>query len=248
MIGKQDKCLLRLQKALSFCIFPFIFFLVWCWLRFIRAYRINNVAALRQQYLAIIKNSPGPILLCPNHLTFIDSLILISALCKPWRYFLCFRHFPWNLPKEENVEVSKLYRFVCYISKCLYIPKDKTKTKHVMDKVQWLMQGKQDFIIFPEGTRSNTGRINTTNFIYGVGQLILDAPGITVISVYLRGRQQTKRSVLPKRGDNFDIALEKITPHTDKKGLRAMRDVASQLINHLVTMEDDYFTKHTKEK
>lgn len=221
--------------------FPITFFCVWFWMVGIQRYRIRDIKSLRQKYKRIQKDHPGPLLICPNHLTFIDSLILIWGLSSPWRYCINFKRFHWNLPKETHVENNWLFRFVCYLGKCICIPKDKEKTKRVMNKARYLMQHNQDFMIFPEGTRSKTGRINTTNYIYGVGQLILDTPNLTTVSVYMRGLGQKKDSVFPKRGDSFDISLAVIQPKTDKKGLRAMRDIASQLIEQLVTMEEAYF-------
>jgi 1-acyl-sn-glycerol-3-phosphate acyltransferase len=111
-----------------------------------------------------------------------------------------------------------------------------------MKKALYLTHQQQDMMIFPEGTRSKTGRINTSNYIYGVGQLIIDSPNLTVVSVYMRGLTQERDAIFPKKGEKFHLSLEVITPSTDKKGLRAMRDIASQLIEQLVLMEEDYFS------
>jgi 1-acyl-sn-glycerol-3-phosphate acyltransferase len=228
--------------GLSFLFFPFLFFVVWFWMAFVQRYRIQDLNAVRKQYRAITQKHKGSILLCPNHLTFLDSLILIWALVPPWRYCLTFRRFPWNLPKEAHVENNRLYRFICYLGKCICIPTDKDKSKQVMKKALYLTHHHQDLMIFPEGTRSKTGRINTSNYIYGVGQLMIDSPSLTVVSVYLRGRHQEKDSDFPKKGETFNISLQVLHPSTDKKGLRAMRDMASQLIDQLVLMEEDHFS------
>lgn len=208
----------------------------------IRRYSVPHIQAIRQQYRQIQQSHPGPLLLCPNHLTFIDSIILVWALSPGWRYMLRYRRFPWNLPKQSHAENNLLFTLVCYLGKCIYIPVDKEKTKQAMSKTQYLMQSNQDFMIFPEGTRSKTGRINTSNYIYGVGQLILDTPNLTVVSIYLRGKHQQKASVFPDKNEQFDIKLKVINPTTQLKGRRAMRDIASQLIEQLVEMENDYFS------
>lgn len=242
MLPIKDKLCLLLQRILSFVLFPILYFGVWFWMVVIQGYRVPHIRSLRKQYRQIQQAHPGPLLLCPNHLTFIDSLILIWALSPAWRYIVSYKRFPWNLPKQTHVENNLLFKLVCYLGKCIYIPLDKTKTKQAMLKAKYLMDLKQDFMIFPEGTRSNTGRINTTNYIYGVGQLILDTPELTVLSIYLRGKHQQKASVFPQKKDVFDIQLEVIKPSTTLSGRRAMRDIASQLIEQLVKMEAQHFS------
>src|SRR5690349_9534818 len=51
----------------------------WLALRVVGGYRIENLRAIRAQYAALA-GRPGPILICANHLTFIDSLLIVWAL------------------------------------------------------------------------------------------------------------------------------------------------------------------------
>src|SRR5690606_37039046 len=91
--------------------------------------------------------------------------------------------------------------------------------------------------IFPEGGRSRTGRVDTENFAYGVGQLLLAVPEARVLCVYLRGRKQTGHSDWPQRGDEYAVDLEVFRPATVEQGLRGARDLATQVVQKLAEME-----------
>ena len=60
-------------------------------------------------------------------------------------------------------------------------------------------------MIFPEGTRSRTGRIDTENFSYGAGRLIEHIPECQVLCIYLRGDKQNTYSSIPKFNDRLSI-------------------------------------------
>ena len=49
-------------------------------LRFGLRYRIRNAAELRSRYRALVRESEGPVLICANHLTMIDSALVAWAL------------------------------------------------------------------------------------------------------------------------------------------------------------------------
>ena len=40
-------------------------------MKFLMGYRIQNAAALRKRYRALLKETDGPILICANHLTML---------------------------------------------------------------------------------------------------------------------------------------------------------------------------------
>ena len=94
--------------------------------------------------------------------------------------------------------------------------------------------------MFPEGGRSRSGRVDAEATADGVGRLIKEVEGCRVLCVYLRGDAQRTWSNLPARGDTFTIATRLVEPRTDLRGLRASRDLATQVVRHLVEMERDY--------
>ena len=99
-------------------------------------------------------------------------------------------------------------------------------------------------IVFPEGGRSRTGRVDTDRCTYGVGQMIRDYPGLRVLSVYLRGESQNTFSFFPARGETFSIRLEEVFPSTSQTGLSASRDLSLQIMNHLIRQEKDWLSSN----
>jgi len=101
---------------------------------------------------------------------------------------------------------------------------------------------KQNLMIFPEGTRSRTGQVNTKDFSYGVGRFIKDVPDCKVMCLYLRGDGQDSYGTIPKFGERFTMLMSVLEPdRTEDSGLRAGRYYAKQVIKMLAQMEEDYF-------
>lgn len=232
---------LAFQQVIAFLFFPLLYCLLWFWMSKIQAYSIDDIKGVRRRYRELMRKNRQPVLICPNHLTFIDSLLIAWALASPWYYLCHFKCFPWNLPKRSHVARSKLYQGICYVGKCLLIDSDTTKAKATMSKAQSLLQKGHHVMVFPEGTRSKTGRVNTENFVYGVGGLINQIADMQVLMVYLRGNSQKKRSKMPRKGDKFSLTMNLFRPSSAQKGLRAQREISQQLIQKLHQMEEAYF-------
>ena len=64
--------------------------------------------AVRRQYQRILRERRGPLLVCANHLTMIDSAIIAWALGSPAWYVRHFAAIPWNLPERRNFAYSPL--------------------------------------------------------------------------------------------------------------------------------------------
>lgn len=126
----------------------------------------------------------------------------------------------------------------------MLIEKDVSASKQTMLKASGLIQKGHHIMVFPEGTRSNTGRINDENFVYGVGQLHIDSGLPQVLMVYLRGQLQKTATKLPKKGDQFTVEMKLVDIESEQKGRRAMRDVACQMIDSLKELETNYFEKN----
>jgi hypothetical protein len=100
-------------------------------------------------------------------------------------------------------------------------------------------------MIFPEGGRSRTGRVDKENFSYGVGRFIQDVDKCKVMCFYLRGDRQRSYGLIPAWGDKFYVQVDVFKPApTVQEGLRAQREYAAQIINRLAQMEDNYFAAY----
>jgi 1-acyl-sn-glycerol-3-phosphate acyltransferase len=112
-----------------------------------------------------------------------------------------------------------------------------------MQKMTYLLTHRHHVQIFPEGTRSKSGRINQEKFTRGAGQLLRKAPDTRVLCVYLRGHSQKASSDFPPQGENFFCALKSIAPQTVYTGLQADRDLTAQIMQTLAQMEQAYFSQ-----
>jgi hypothetical protein len=207
-------------------------------------YRLRGLRAVRRAVLEEFDRHRGPWLVCANHLTMIDSLILIYAMFSLPDHLRRFRQIPWNLPERNNFQSNPLLAVLCYLAKCIAITRggDRDEMKRTLDKCAYLMETERNLLIFPEGGRSRTGRVNTETFSYGIGRFIKDFPGCRVMCLYLRGDGQTSYSTVPKLGERFTIAMEVFDPErTAAEGLRAQREYAAQIIRRLVRMEEQHF-------
>ncbi len=239
----MNKMGLWFQQLICFLLFPLLYLLCIFWMKYVRKYRINNLSEIRDQYRKICQANANGLLVCPNHLTFIDSMLLIWAFASPWQYSTHFRSLCWNLPKASHVKESWVHRVVCYLGKCLLIEKELSASKQTMSTASKLLQKGHHIMVFPEGTRSDTGRVNEKNFVYGVGQLHIDSELPQVLMVYLRGKQQLKATKLPVKGEHFTIDMKLVEIQSDQKGRRAMRDVAGKMIGALVELEELYWAR-----
>jgi 1-acyl-sn-glycerol-3-phosphate acyltransferase len=131
----------------------------------------------------------------------------------------------------------------CYLTKCIPVIRggDREGVKQSLEKCVRILQKGQNLMIFPEGTRSRTGRVNTLDFTYNVGRWICQMDDVRVLCMYLRGDRQESYSDFPIHGETFTLMMEPCTPATSLNGLRAHRDCARQIIEHLAEMEQRYF-------
>ncbi len=229
------------------CFFSLVsYFIIWIANVAYFHFTLNDKKLQRQQFKDMIKKSKGPLIICANHLTYIDSAIIQYALASPWTYLRYPQSWSWNFPKKEHVESSKFFRFMCYLGKCILLP-DRSKAKErkiVRSKIEYLLQKGQYIMVFPEGTRSASGRVNSQDFNYSVGELYQIVPHVKILCVYMRTDHQIAKSKFPPKGNPISISMKLMTPETRETGLRASREISRQIIKTLVEMEQEYFSSH----
>jgi len=214
----------------------------------VMGYRVRELGRVRQTIRRLFKEHKGPWIICPNHLTMIDSVIVQWAMAPLHGYMIRYRRFPWNLPERKNFQKNPFLTAVCYLSKCIPISRggDRDQMKSTMDRCSHLLNSGESLLIFPEGGRSRTGRINVENFTYGVGRLVAHAPGCRVMCIYLRGDGQKTYTGVPRFGERFTMTVETLVPEMEGKGLKAQRDCALRIVEHLARMEDEYFDRQRR--
>lgn len=237
---------LRLQEALGMLTVGIAAPLYFLFLKS-RGYRVRDLAATRRRWTELRRLHPGPWLICGNHLTLIDSAIMTYALMSLGSHLADFRAIPWNLPERANFQRQLWKAALCYLAKCIPISRggDREEMQATLAKCHAVLQKRQVLMIFPEGGRSRTGRIDRENFSYGVGRLLQDHPACRVLGVYLRGDGQDTYGDLPTRGETFTIAIEAMQlRRPEREGLRGQRELAGQIVARLAQMEEEYFACH----
>jgi 1-acyl-sn-glycerol-3-phosphate acyltransferase len=206
-------------------------------------YRVNGIERLRSQFRRIRRETRGPLLVCANHLTMIDSAIITWAFGSPGWYLLNFSAIPWNLPERRNFAYSPLSEILSYVMKCLPITRGgaRAEVAEVLARFIYLLSRGEVGMVFPEGGRSRSGRVDVEVAAAGVGRIVAALPGCRVLCVYLRGTHQETFSTIPVRGEEFRMRLSTIEPRTRHAGVRGSHDIARQIVAKLAEMEEEHF-------
>ena len=229
---------LRLQREIDRLLSPLTTALTAISLRFGFGFRVEEGEAVRRQFRHIA-DQPGPLLICANHLTMIDSFLIGWSLAHPFYYVRRFSRLPWNVP-ERSIFASNLpLRLFAYVFKCIPVNRGgrRSDVAQSLAKVVESLRSGETVLVFPEGGRSRSGRVELDSASPGVGRIFRAVPGCRVLCVYLRGKRQSSFSKAPARRDRFRVAMRLMEPKTDASGLRASRDVARQITATLIDME-----------
>jgi 1-acyl-sn-glycerol-3-phosphate acyltransferase len=244
-MGSKAKGLLHLQYIIGWSLAWFFAPLVYLTIRYFFRYRVDDIRKIRKASRRLFRQHKGPWLICANHLTMIDSVVLAYALFPMHGCFFRYNLLPWNMPERANFQKNLMLTFLCYVAKCVPVARggDREEMKQVLEKCLFLLRKKQNFLIFPEGGRSRTGRVDTQNFTYGVGRFLQEADNCRVLCVYLRGDHQDQYSNMPYQGERFTCLVDPldISRNDQRVGLRAQRHYTEQIIHHLAAMEERYF-------
>ncbi len=211
-------------------------------LRFGLGYRIEGVAEARERFRRILAERSGPLLICANHLTLIDSFLIAWALAPSWRYTLRFDLLPWNVPERTNFSSGFWSALLTYLAKGIPITRggNRRDVAEVLGRVSHLLARGELALIFPEGSRSRSRRVDVESAAWGVGRVISGLPGCHVLCVYLRGHAQESWGRIPARGDRFHVDLSCIEPKSDHRGMRRSRDLSRQVVPELARMERSF--------
>ena len=228
------------RLAAIFWILPIAFLM-----RYLMQYRIEDAAQVRKRYRALLRESDCPLLICPNHLTMMDSAVIAWALGGSWWYFFNYSRMPWNLPEHSNYASVLPTRVGAWLTKCIPVLRGgrREDISRVIKRVQHLLSRGETAMIFPEAGRSRTGRVEADSVAHAVGRILTSVPGCRSLCVYLRGDRQHTWSAIPARGNSFYIDFEVFQPKSDHSGMRRSRDFSQQIVDRLVTMEEDYFAR-----
>jgi hypothetical protein len=241
----RERAALLVQLCVSRLLSPLWIPLTSAIMRFGFGWRVDPAerAAARQEYLRLRRESPAPLLICANHLTMFDSFVIGWAIGFGRDYLRDFGALPWNTPERVHFASTWWKRILAWLYKCVPVKRgsDRAEVAKVLEKVRFLLARGETALVFPEGGRSRSGRVEVEAAAYGVGRLVTSLPGCRVLCVYLRGEGQDSWSKLPRRGERFHVALCCFEPKSDQRGLRGSLDVARQITTRLAELEQRYF-------
>jgi hypothetical protein len=208
-------------------------------LRFGAGWRIEGARQARERYRRLRAEAAAPLLVCANHLTLVDSFLVAAALGSPAFFVRRYDSLPWNVPEAANFAATWWSRALIYLMKCVLVRRggERREAALVLSRLAHLMRAGEAALLFPEGGRSRTGRVDVESAAYGVGRLVKALPGCLVLCVYLRGADQATWSDFPRRGERFRVEVSLYEPKPDAPGLRGSREIARGILARLAEME-----------
>ena len=214
----------------------------------IRGYRLENMGEIRRQYREIWEKNDGPLIICANHLTFIDSALIIWALASNFWYLFNYKAFTWNLPAGDFFKKKFIYHFTLYLTKCIFIHRDGTNEhkNDVLRLCRYLLLQRNVVLIFPEGQRSRSGFFDPEKITAGVGKIIYSLENAKVLCIHLRGDKQKSFSNYPPPGSRFKMSMKLIEPQTEKRGKAAYNEIVGQIAAAIKQFENEYFAARSE--
>ncbi len=146
-----------------------------------------------RSFNAAVLDTPGPVLLLPNHVSWIDWLFLLADTDADWKCVVSAR----------AAQTSWLHRKIMLNRRTF--PIDPTSPYAVKHMAEFLEKGGR-LVLFPEGRLSRTGTL--MKLFDGTG-FLLHKTGAKVITCYLRGAHRLPASPNPNRKQCFP----RITAH-----------------------------------
>jgi 1-acyl-sn-glycerol-3-phosphate acyltransferase len=212
-------------------------------LRWGYGWRIADASAARREYRRLRRESSAPLLVCANHLTMVDSFLIAVALASPWRFVARFAALPWNMPERDNFSRTWWLRVATYVMKCIPVERggDRQEIGRTFERFRYVLSRGEVGVIFPEGGRSRSGRVDTDASTYGAGRVVKALPGCRVLCVYLRGEAQTGFSGSPARGERFRVGFASLEPKSEHGGMRGSVEITQQILARLAGLETEWF-------
>jgi 1-acyl-sn-glycerol-3-phosphate acyltransferase len=239
----RNRMALRVQRLLSYLGLIVFGPVVLGLYHFRFRFSAHDLRQVRARYRALRAAHPGPLLICSNHLTLIDSIVQSVLLGSVWGYLRHPAALPWNLPEARNYYHNWRWRLVCYLGRCIPVQRGASREQAALAqaRMRYVLDRGDAIAIFPEGKRSRDGRVDDRDFSYGVGQLLNQMPDAKVLCIYLRGMRFGGFADFPRIGERFYLQLQMLAPQSASQGLRRARDLSAQVIARLKAMEAEYF-------
>ena len=169
-------------------------------------------------------------LLLSNHLSMIDSFLLVFAAYFP-RELLRPSLLPWQPAAEENFFRNRFYRFFFASLRCIPVRPGRRDLGAITRSVRAVREG--NLIFFPEGTRSRNGSIGRGR--PGAGLILLET-GATALPVTITGMDEVLPvgSRFPRFGRRVSVYFGKPIRYEDLRGEEMSREAAQRIIDRVM--------------
>jgi hypothetical protein len=210
-------------------------------------YRIEDLAGSRRRFREIVRDG-RPLLICANHLTCIDSAVIIWALGSNAWYLRNFRTLSWNLPAQDFFGSRMLFRAIGLFSKCIFLDRKGSRGhKHqIFGICRHLLSQGEVLTIFPEGRRSRTGRFERKDLAPGVGRLVAEVARCRVLCLYLRADRQLTFSAAPPRGSRFSLDLVTLDFDEEERSRERAGRILEEIGATIAAQEARFFSARQK--
>lgn len=219
-------------------------------MKFLRGYKIENLTEIRGAFQQIWKEKQRtntPLIICANHLTFIDSALIIWALASNFFYLFNYKAFTWNLPAGDFFKKKLHYHLTLYLTKCIFLDRKGTPAHKnaVLNLCRYLLEKGNVVLIFPEGQRSRTGIFENERLRFGVGKIITSLENANVLCIYLRSDKQETFSNYPPKNSRFNLKMKLIAPTVSNEisKKRASLETVKQIGETIKEMENEFFAE-----
>jgi acyl-[acyl-carrier-protein]-phospholipid O-acyltransferase/long-chain-fatty-acid--[acyl-carrier-protein] ligase len=139
--------------------------------------------------------TPGPVLLVPNHVSWLDWLFLVVCLDDDWKFVV----------SRTSAETSWFHRKIMLNRRTFPID---TASPYAVKRMAEHLNAKGRLVLFAEGRLSRTGCL--MKIFDGTG-FLLHKTGAKVITCFLRGAHRLPTS--PNRDDKFWFPLPRVSAH-----------------------------------
>src|SRR3546814_16651451 len=128
-LPRRTRLSLRVQRGVSYLCFALFGPILTAIYRFRFRFSAHQVDAIRAQYRALREQHPGPLLICSNHLTLVDSIIQTIVLGSLWDYLPHPASLPWHLPQSQNFYPRLSLRLVWSLDRCIPVARAASAVK-----------------------------------------------------------------------------------------------------------------------
>jgi 1-acyl-sn-glycerol-3-phosphate acyltransferase len=183
-----------------------------------------------------LKGFKGPAVIIGNHSSHLDAVVLYEALPERLKWRIAFGGAAdrWFLKGVTERKKTGWYNSLAMNS----FPIKRGGGASSLDYAKWLLDKKWSVMIFPEGTRSSTGKMG--KFRYGVATLALEK-NVPVIPIYMEGlakiRPKGSQAITPgpvrvKIGAPIHFPPGTTVPEATHQMFRVMEALRAQVHRH----------------